>query len=508
MLDKFREHGGSWGVKVGAGAIVLVFIFWGYGAQNMTDAGTYAIKVNGRAVPMDDFEQAFRNRQAQSRQQLPTRILVDQVKDELVERALLLQFADEAKIYASREEIADLIKQYFKDEQGNFIGREKYLDWVRNQRNETPAQFEKKLGEDLRVQKAREMIEAAGGKVTPDEIANEFRTRNEKIDLQYVLVDRATLSEALKAKPIAQVDVDAWITTNPGKVEQLYAEQKDARFTTPAKVDLLQITVRKPSLQQKDPDAAAKAKQSSEQALAKAKEDWGEAAKLYAEGAAWEKTGQPREFARRELPAAVADAVFAADMPAGKTAEPKLVETPTSYVIARVVKRTDEKVTELDEAVKKQLVEEQIRDAKAAGEVEAVAKELHEGVKKGEKLEALATAKKLTLKATGIFPGVREEIPGIADSAALVAPAFKLQKPGEVLEIDGGVPKAGESFVVAVLKEHQQPSEADFEQQKMWISAGLQRERSQRAFDAWKAKRIKESKIVPNDRLLPTDATS
>lgn len=508
MLDKIRAQGGSWGVKVGAGIIVLVFIFWGYGTQNM-EGGIYALKVNGRPISMDDYERAYRQRQEQSRQPLPSRILADQVKDDLVERELLAQFAEDADIHASTQELADTIKSipWLKDEAGKFIGREAYLKFLKD-RDMSVGEFERNVTHDLRVGKARTLIESAAGKVTDEDVKEEFRTRNDKVDLDYVVVDRAALAEALRAKPIPKAEIDEWTRLNPGKVESLYAEQKDARWTAPAKVDLLQITVRKPSALEKDASKAEKAKLSSQQALEKAKADWAEAAKLYAEGAAWEKTGKPREFARRDLPAAIADAVFAAETPAGKTAEPKLIETPTSYVIARVVKRTDEKVTELDEAVTKQIVEEQIRDAKASGEVETVAKDIFERLKKGEKLSTLAEQRKLAPKSTGLFPAIREEIPGIPDSdPALVATAFRLTKPGEVLEINGAPPKVGDSWVLAVLKEHKAPSDADFEQQKMWISVQLQRDRSMRAFEAWKAKRIKESKIVES-KFLPSEQTS
>lgn len=506
MLDKIREHGGSWGVKLGAGAIVLVFIFFGYGSQSMTDRTDFAAKVNGRKISVEDFERAFQFQQQQMQgnpnlpDDLQDRFVAQRALDQLVERELLLQFADEVGIHVSKREVADNIKKepdLIDPKTGEFVGKAKYLAFLDELQMDV-AQFEQGVARSLRIEKAREYLTAAA-RVTPAELQEEFRARQEKVNLSFVEVDAIALADSLKSVSISKAEIDAWTAAHPGEVESTYAERKDTRYTTPAKVELFQITVRKPiaSKPGEKPDASA-AKAKAEKALEAAKADWKKAAEEFSQGAPWEKTGQPREFAQRDLVAAVADTVFQM-----KPADPaQLIETPTSFVIAKVKSTSPEKVTELDESLKKAIVEEKIRQEKAAAEVDKFAKEAHERLKKGESLEKIAASKNLAVKETGSFPR-REEIPGLPDAdPVLVAEVFTLEKPGEVLGKDGP-PRVGNGYVLAVLKEHVQPTPEDFEKQKGWLEMGLKRNKGQLVFNAWKAARIAESKIIENPRIVP-----
>ena len=68
------------------------------------------------------------------------------------------------------------------------------------------------------------------------------------------------------------------------------------------------------------------------------------------------------------------------------------------------------------------------------------------------------------MKETGAFTS-RAPFPGLPEAEpALVAASFKLMKPGDVLEIGGEIPKAGDAYILAVLKDHVQPDEKEFEQ--------------------------------------------
>lgn len=507
MLDKIRETGGSWGVKLGAGAIVLVFIFFGYGSQSMTERTDYAAKVNGRKISVEDFENAFQRQQQQMQRGNPNlpddlqdRFVAQRAIDELVEEELLLQFADETAIHVAKREMADTIKTLpylVDDKSGEFVGRAKYLEFLK-EREINVTDFEAGISRGMRIEKAREYLTAAV-KVTPAELQEEFRARQEKVNLSFVEVDAIALAESLKSMTISKADIDSWTAAHPGEVESTYAERKDTRYTTPAKVELFQITVRKPIATKagEKPDASA-AKAKAEKALEASKADWKKAAEEFSQGAPWEKTGQPREFAQRDLVAAVSDAVFQM-----KAADPaQLIETPTSFVIAKVKSTSAQKITELDEPLKKTIVEEKIRQEKAAAEVDKFAKDAHERLKKGESLEKIASSKNLVVKETGAFPR-RDEIPGLPDAdAAIAAEVFTLQKPGDVLGA-AGPPKVGDAYLLAVLKEHVMPSPEDFDKQKGWLEMGLKRTKGQAVFSAWKAARIAESKIIENPRIVP-----
>ena len=96
------------------------------------------------------------------------------------------------------------------------------------------------------------------------------------------------------------------------------------------------------------------------------------------------------------------------------------------------------------------------------------------------------------------FPGLPEADP------ALGTASFKLANPGDLLEIDGQIPKAANAYVLAVLKERVVPDEKEFDTQKIWVQTGLERVRAAEIFRSWKVNRLAETKVVRNTRLLPT----
>ena len=510
MLEEIREQSGHWVIKIIFGIIVLAFVFtfWGSNSGKMgSEGGNYAAKVNGREIPLASFERDYKAKQDQHRQQksalpqeLDDKFMTQQVMDDLIEEELVLEYADEAGIYVSPEELGATIKDlpYFKDEKGQFMGRDKYLGFLKERGIEV-ADFEEDVRRGARLKKARDFIEGAV-KVSPDEIRGEFKLRGEKVNLQYVRIDTVALANSMKSQPISAADIDTWTKANAGKVESIYADAKESRYTTSASVTMQQISVRKPaesSSKKPTADDVAAALRRSSRALEMAKPDFKKAAEQFAEGAPWQKSGVARTFASRELQSAVADKVFSMKPEDGA----QMVELPTSWEIVKVTSVTPSKVTELDQALTKEIVEEEIRKTRAAAEVESFAKEGFERLKKGETLDKVIASKKLQVKETGAFPH-RDEIPGVPDAgAALVSAAFKLEKPGDVLSENGAAPKVGGAYIFAVLKEHQVSKDEDFDKQKGWIELSLKHSRSQAAFNSWKADRVAKAKIVENPRL-------
>ena len=499
MLDVLRENKGQWILKVVLAVIALAFIFT-FGNMNMAATSDFAARVNGEEIPFSRFEVAYQNAldRRQNRmlpEDLQERRLIGQVLDDLIEEELLRQFADDAGIHVSKAEVADTIKQMFQ-ENGAFIGKQKYIDLLR-QNGRDPVDFEEDIRKDLVVQKARKFIEGSA-KVSPEAVREEWKTRNEKVNLQFVYVDAAALAPSLEKEPVTEKELLDFETKFPGLAETLYEEEKLTRWTEPARAKMKQITVRKPAAGKGDAEAA---KRRAERALEMAATDWKKAAEQYSEGPAWEKSGESKELMRREIPAAIADKVFTmkAEDPAA------LVETPTSWVLAKVDSLTPEKVTELDEKVKKQILSERIREQRAAALVETFAKDSFEKLKSGQSLEKIAASRGLAVKESGDFIS-RQTFPGVPGAdEALTAAAFQLQKPGDVLEVNGSAPRVGDGYLLAVMKEHTFPDETKYETEKTWVQTMVERTRQAEAFRSWKAARTAEAKIVQNPQLLPAN---
>ena len=48
------------------------------------------------------------------------------------------------------------------------------------------------------------------------------------------------------------------------------------------------------------------------------------------------------------------------------------------------------------------------------------------------------------------------------------------------------------------------PDEKEYDGQKIWIQTALERVRSAEVFRSWKVSRLANTKVVRNERLLPT----
>lgn len=500
MLEVIRENKGRWVLKVVLAVIALAFVFT-FGNMNTSAMNGYAVKVNGEEVPFERFQIAFENAlQRRQNRMLPDdlteKLVINEVLDSLIEEELLRQFADEVGIHVSKAEVADSVKQTFQ-ENGAFIGKARYLELL-EQNGRDVVDFEEDVRKGLVVDKARKFVEGSV-KVSPEAIREEWQTRNEKVNLEFVLVDASSLAESVKKDPVTDKELLDFEMQFPGLAETLYQEEKLDRWTEPARAKLKQITVRKPAAGKGD---AASAKRRSARALETAATDWAKAAEQFSEGPAWEKSGEAREMIRSELPAAVADKVFSMN-PEDPAA---LVETPTSFAIVKVESTTPEKVTELDEKVKNEILAEQIRQKRAEALVESFTNEAFAKLKSGQSLEKIAASRGLAVKESGPFTR-RQAIPGVPQADdALTAAAFQLEKAGSVLEVNGAAPKlGGGAYLLAVLKEHTRPDETKYETDKVWVQSSLQRVRSMEAFRSWKALRTAEAKIVQNPQILPPD---
>ena len=108
------------------------------------------------------------------------------VVDSLVNKKLLAQKADELGIRVSQEELSDAIRNDpgFQVD-GAFVGFERYRDFIARGLNRTVKDFEDSYREDLLVEKLVSVIDSSVI-ASDEELLSIYRTREEKIDLNYV----------------------------------------------------------------------------------------------------------------------------------------------------------------------------------------------------------------------------------------------------------------------------------------------------------------------------------
>lgn len=177
--------------------IIAIFAIWG-GAGRLGDsnnAGTLAT-IGRQRITSDAYFQTLRQRlEAMKKQyaQLDRNLInqlnvPQQVLQQIVEEALLLQIARDMKIGATDAEVRDRIVSYpVFQKDGRFIGFDEYkqvLDW-----NRIPlADFETGLKKEIAVTKVVQVL-TSGIAVSDEEVWASYRKQNESAKIEYLVAE-------------------------------------------------------------------------------------------------------------------------------------------------------------------------------------------------------------------------------------------------------------------------------------------------------------------------------
>ena len=110
------------------------------------------------------------------------------VAQQMVLRKAMLVEASRLGLRVTDDELRDDLRSGYLGEQlfpgGNFIGQERYEQFVSQQFNLSVAQFERQMKDDLLVGKLQVLV-GAGVNVSDSEIEREFQREETKVKLQY-----------------------------------------------------------------------------------------------------------------------------------------------------------------------------------------------------------------------------------------------------------------------------------------------------------------------------------
>jgi peptidyl-prolyl cis-trans isomerase D len=143
-------------------ALTVVFIFWGIGPQqNATD--TTIATVNGRKIMKAEYERAYERTYRQAREvykdeeeieKLNLRVMV---LNELIDRIVLLDAAENTGLKVTNEEIKEVISNEPAFQSNGVFDKSIYLRRLKLIRT-NPSAFEMDLKDDLMFNKMRRMI--------------------------------------------------------------------------------------------------------------------------------------------------------------------------------------------------------------------------------------------------------------------------------------------------------------------------------------------------------------
>jgi len=147
--------------------ILLVFVDWGSGRAGKSSNGS-AVTVGKHQVSEQDFLKQVKNLQENYKRQLGDNWdrfkdkinLGQQAANQIIQRQLMMNLAEKSGIVVSGDELREEILSYkiFTDENGNFIGKEKYKKVLRSNRS-TPQEFEDSIRQELLLKKFQALME-------------------------------------------------------------------------------------------------------------------------------------------------------------------------------------------------------------------------------------------------------------------------------------------------------------------------------------------------------------
>jgi peptidyl-prolyl cis-trans isomerase D len=184
--------------------------------------------VGGSKITTQDLSQTIRTRFQNSPMGFDTRmipIVAPNVLDELVTQHALVTQAKKMGIEVPDQEILKTLQNMPGLYQGGtFVGVERATEMVQQQYGMTLAQFENMLRESMLVEKVRSIV-TDGVQVSPEEILEEFRHRNAKAKVDYVLFDPSQLIKEVKVTPEA---LEAYFKKDPSHYK--LTEQRRVRY--------------------------------------------------------------------------------------------------------------------------------------------------------------------------------------------------------------------------------------------------------------------------------------
>ncbi len=219
MLTYMRKNAGSWIIKVIFLVIIASFIlFYGWGDKGGPEEQVL-VTVGTQKITAEDYRAAYTN-MIQMYQQRYKNQITDQMAsvlglrqnllDEMIDQALLLQEAERRKLLVSKEEIKSAImKQPYMQENGVFSER-RYAA-VLNQIKMTAAQYEQQAAQEIMLKSLQAMIVQAVD-VSEQELLEEYRLRGEKLTLDYLEFSQSDIAEDME---VSEEELKAYYDQNP-----------------------------------------------------------------------------------------------------------------------------------------------------------------------------------------------------------------------------------------------------------------------------------------------------
>ena len=404
--------------------VVAIFAIWGgagrLGEANRSDA---LVTIGKERISSEAYFQTLRQRlEAMKREysQLNKALIQQlnipqQVLQQMVEQALLLQIAKDMKLSATDPEVRDKIIAYpVFQKNGKFIGINEYkqiLDWNRI----SLADFEASLKREILTEKVVNLL-TAGVTVSEEEVWDNYKKQNESAKIEYLIAEKDKIEVTDKPDgPALQAhfeknrsaykvpekrtadylffrtdDLKTQVKVDDAEIEKYYKDNL-SQFQEPEKTKVSRIFL--PSTDKDKSQVLAQAADLLKRI--QAGEDFAELARKFSKDDKAKDGGDWGLSAWTALPAKETDALGTID--AGRTSD--VIETDAGAAILRVTERTaaiTRPLAEVKTTVKNILEDQKAREI-AADKASRVEKE----ARRQKSLDVAAQKEGFKVKTTG-----------------------------------------------------------------------------------------------------------
>lgn len=379
--------------------------------------------------------------------------ILPRIGQQQVERAVLAREADRLGLQVTDEDLAKELRtiygQYlFPD--GNFIGKDKYIDFVQTYVGVSVADFESMVKQDIELQRLQALV-TAGVTVSDSAVRAEYMKTGTKIKFDYATVSADDIKKSLNP---SDADLQAFFKQNASRYATAVPETRKIQFFSfdnasvpganakPTEAEIqsyynanakqyqvqeqvqtrhILITVAKGA--DAKTDAAAKAKAADLLKQIKGGANFADLAKKNSDDpGSKDKGGELPMIPTSSLDPAYAKAAMALNP--GQTSD--LVRSQFGYHIIQTIAKDQAHTKPLSEVHDQ--IAEQLTNQKAATAAQTYAVQLA-GEAKSKGLAATAQAHNLHVETTD-FIGRDGSIGSLADSATLLSSAFTATKNG------------------------------------------------------------------------------
>ena len=376
------------------------------------------------------------------------RMIEQQVGQQLVQQQVLLIEAEKLGIHATDDDVAQFLHQGQFGEylfpNGQYIGNDRYSDFVARQFNMSVPAFEQEVKQDIVVRRLEALI-AGGATVGDAEVRDAYRKQNVKIKFDYAVISSDDLRKAINpsdgeleaffkknaaryATAVPEQRKITYFTVTPNEIPggvpqvsqqeiQQYFAQHQAEYTVPEQARSRHILIKVAPGADAKTDAAAKAKAEGLLKQIQGGANFAELARKNSDDPGSKDKGGELGFARRGMMVPEFDnAIFTQ-----KIGDTKIVKSQFGYHIVQVEERQTahaQSISEVQPTIQATLIRQKLAEAE-----ENYARTLtSDAIKNG--LEKTAAAHHLEVATTPLV-GARGVISAFADSSQILARAFE-----------------------------------------------------------------------------------